>query len=133
MLHRLAVLAAAASILATATAHAQLPPGYDHEIRGRTISVPSAFPGLLFPDQASISNRNVALTDDGDVAITVAALPHAGDTTQAIWAHRDGSGGIVYTGTTTPSFEAGFGDALLTSAGRLYWTESPFGGTPRVM
>jgi MYXO-CTERM domain-containing protein len=110
-----------------------LPPGYDHEIRGRTISVPSALPGFLFPSQTSISNRNVALNAGGDVAISVAAVPSGGDTTQAIWAHRGGTGGIVYTGTVTPAFEAGFGDVLLTSVGRLYWTESPSGRTPRVM
>jgi MYXO-CTERM domain-containing protein len=133
---RLSLIAAAASAaasLAAATAHAQLPAGYDHEIRGRTISVPSALPGFLFPDQTSISGRNPALSADGDVAITVAAVPGGGDTVQAIWVHRDGTGGIVYTGTVTPAFEAGFSDVLLTSAGRLYWSESPFGRTPRVM
>jgi MYXO-CTERM domain-containing protein len=133
---RLSVILAAASAvssLAAATAHAQLPTGYDHEIRGRTISVPSAFPGFLFPDQTSISGRNPALNARGDLAIGVASVPGGGDTVQAIWSHRDGTGGIVYTGTVTPAFEAGFGDVLLTSAGRMYWTESPFGRTPRVM
>lgn len=115
------------------TAQAQLPSGYEHQIRGRTISVPSALPGFLFPSQTSISNRNVALNDDGDVAITVAALPSGGDTTQAIWAHRDGTGGIVHTGTITPAFAAGFGDVLLTSTGRLYWTESPDVRPPEVL
>jgi MYXO-CTERM domain-containing protein len=127
------ILAAATSMLATTTAHAQLPTGYDHEIRGRTISVPSALPGFLFPSQTSISGRNPALNARGDVAITVAAVPGGGDTVQALWFHRDGAGGIVYTGTVTPAFEAGFSDVQLTSAGRLYWTESPFGRTPRVM
>jgi hypothetical protein len=128
----LALGAAALLFLTAAPARAQLPPGYDHEIRGRTISVPSPLPGFRFPAQASISNRNVSLNDRGDVAITVAATPKGDDTTQAIWAHRGGTGGIVYTGTITPAFEAGFGDVVLDGAGRLYWTESPSGNPPGV-
>lgn len=128
----LALGAAALLVLTAAPASAQLPPGYDHEIRGRTISVSSPLPGFRFPSLASISNRNVSLNDRGDVAITVAASPKGDDFTQAIWAHRDGTGGIVYTGTITPSFEAGFGDVVLSNAGRLYWTESPSGRPPGV-
>jgi MYXO-CTERM domain-containing protein len=128
----LALGAAAALVLTAAPARAQLPPGYDHEIRGRTISVPSPLPGFHFPSQTSISGRNVALNDRGDLAITVVATPKQEDTHQAIWAHRDGTGRLVYTGTVSPAFEAGFGDVSLTAAGRLYWTESPQSGAPGV-
>jgi MYXO-CTERM domain-containing protein len=128
----LALGAAVALVLTATPARAQLPPGYDHEIRGRTISVPSPLPGFHFPAQTSISGRNVALNERGDVAISVAATPKLEDTHQAIWAHRDGTGRLVYTGTVTPAFEAGFGDVVLTAAGRLYWTESPSGDPPGV-
>lgn len=128
----LALGAATLLALAAAPARAQLPPGYDHEIRGRTISVPSPLPGFRFPSLTSISNRNPSLNDRGDVAITVAATPKGEDTVQAIWAHQGGTGGIVYTGTISPAFEAGFDNVVITEAGRLYWAESPLSASPGV-
>ena len=126
---------AAATMLAASTAHAELPDSYEQEIRGRTISVPSSFPGYFFPSLTSISGRDVSINDSGDVAIEVASVPgqNPEDSFQAVWANRGGSGGIAYTGVVSPSFDARFSEVLIDDTGRLYWAESPFGGAPKIL